>query len=153
MNAVNTILDAVERVARRCAAPLLRFALATLMLWFGIPKLFDGVSPAQDLAVRTVSALSGGLVEGDAARFAIAGFEIALGLALLVGQWMPLVLLAVLGHIVGTSTPLLLFPTETWGSPMVGTMEGQYIIKNLLILSGVVTLAALGMRRRPLRRH
>lgn len=124
----------------------MRIAVAALMLWFGIPKTVPGGSPAEGLVERTVSALSGGLVAGDPARLGIAVLEVGLGVALLVGRCMPVVLLVLLGHMAGTATPLLLFPEETWRSPGVGSLEGQYVLKNVVIVAGIVVMAG-GMRR------
>lgn len=142
------VTERAERLAQRIAAPVTRFAIAALMLWFGLPKLLPAVSPAESLAVRTAEALTGGLVTGEAARLGIAGLEISLGVALVVGRAMPLVLLGLSTHVLGTSTPLVLFPDETWRSPMVATLEGQYIIKNVLIIAGMTTLVATDLRRR-----
>jgi uncharacterized membrane protein YkgB len=142
------LLDTVEGVAARAGAPALRVALGVVMLWFGLPKTVPGGSPAEDLAVATVDRLTAGVVTGDTARLAVAGLEIAIGIALLVGRWMPVVLLVVLGHMVGTAAPLVLFPDLAWRSTGVGTLEGQYILKNLLIVAGVVVLAGAGLRRR-----
>jgi uncharacterized membrane protein YkgB len=144
----DALLDTVEGVAARAGAPALRVALGIIMLWFGLPKTVPGGSPAEDLAVATVDRLTAGVVTGDTARLAVAGLEIAIGIALLVGRWMPLVLLVVLGHMVGTAAPLVLFPEVAWRSTGVGTLEGQYILKNLLIVAGVVVLAGAGLRRR-----
>lgn len=143
------VLDGVESTARRAAVPTVRIAMAVVFLWFGLPKAVPGASPAEGLAVRTVGALTGGLLHGDGARLLVAGLEIALGLALLLGRCMPLVLLVLLGHLCGTTAPLVLFPEETWRSPGVGTLEGQYIIKNVVLVAGIVVLAGWGMRPRP----
>ena len=144
----DALLDTVEGAAARAGAPALRIALAVVMLWFGLPKTVPGGSPAEALAVATVDRLSAGIVTGDTARLAVAGLEITIGIALLVGRWMPVVLLVVLGHMVGTAAPLVLFPDLTWRSTGVGTLEGQYILKNLVIVAGVVVLAGAGLRRR-----
>jgi len=146
---IDTALARVECVARRVAVPFVRLALALLMLWFGIPKLIPGGSPAEDIAVRTAETLSSGTLAGPLARLAVGGFEIVIGVALVIGRAMPLVLVLVLVHMAGTVTPLVLFPSETWHSPGVGTLEGQYIIKNVVIVAGVVVLAGWGMRRSP----
>jgi putative oxidoreductase len=140
-------LDFVEAAARRVAASTVRLALAVIMLWFGVPKLIPGASPAEDIAVDTVAALTGGLIAGDLARLMVGGLEVVIGTALVVGRAMPLVLLVILGHMAGTFAPLVLFPDLTWHGPGVGTLEGQYILKNVVILACVVVLAAYGMRR------
>ena len=134
----------VARTAAAAAAatPLVvRGALAVVMLWFGLPKLVAGGSPAEDLVLRTLDALTAGLVTGDAARLLVGALEIGLGIALLVGRAMPLVLLVLLGHLAGTTAPLVLFPSETWYHPGVGTLEGQYILKNVVLVACAVVLA------------
>jgi len=141
-------LRATSARAASVTAPVVRTALAVVMLWFGLPKLVPGGSPAEDLVVRTLDALSGGLVTGDAARLLVGGLEVALGAALLVGRALPVVLLLLLGHMAGTFAPLVLFPDETWLHPGVGTLEGQYILKNVVILACVVVLAGQDPARR-----
>lgn len=145
---LDRVLDRIQAVARHLSIPMVRLSLALVMLWFGIPKLFPGGSPAEDIAVRTVEVLVGGLFQDSAARLAIGVLEVGLGVALAVGRCMPMVLLVVLGHMAGTFAPLVLFPTETWHGPGVGTLEGQYIIKNVVLVAGVVVLAGWGMRGR-----
>lgn len=147
-SAVHPPLERIEELAGRAAAPAVRTAIAVLMLWFGVPKLFPGGSPAESLVVRTLGTLSGGLVAGDVARVGVAVFEIGLGVALLVNRCMPVVLSALLVHMAGTAAPLLLFPDETWRSAGIGTLEGQYILKNAVVVAGVVVLAG-SMRRGP----
>lgn len=142
--------DVTGRIAARCAPATLRLAIAAIMLWFSVPKLFPGVSPAQDLAERTIATLTGGLIHGDTARISIAVLEIAIGLGFIVGKAIPLVVLVSLGHLLGTATPLVLFPAETWAAPGVGTLEGQYILKNLVLVAALVALLAL---RHPRPRH
>lgn len=132
----------VDGIACRFSSPALRISLALIMLWFGIPKLFFGMSPAQDLAERTIALLTGGLISGDTARFSIAGIEIGLGIALLVGQHMRFVATFGVLHLAGTAMPLVLFPAETWAQPFVGTLEGQYILKNLVLLAVYIALYA-----------
>lgn len=141
------VVERIEGAARRLAPLSVRFALATIMLWFGIPKLIPGGSPAEDIAVDTIAALTGGLVHGDTARILVGGMEVLIGLALVIGRAMPIVLLVVLAHMAGTFAPLALFPELTWHGPAVGSLEGQYIIKNVMIIAGVIVLAGHGLRR------
>jgi uncharacterized membrane protein YkgB len=145
------LLTFVEATARRAAVPFTRFALAAVMLWFGLPKLIPGGSPAEDIAVMTVERLSGGMIGGDTARIAVGALETLLGIALVAGRAMPLVILAVLGHISATFAPLVLFPDLTWHGPMVGSLEGQYILKNIVIIACLIVLMGFGLRRRNVR--
>jgi hypothetical protein len=44
---------------------------------------------------------------------------------------------------VGTIMPLFLFPEETWTVfPFAPTLEGQYIIKNIVLVSAAIVLGA-----------
>ncbi len=137
----------VEALAQRSAVPLMRYALALIFIWFGFPKLFSGASSAEDIAVSTVDKLTFGLVSGDTARIILALAEVIFGIALIIGRWMPLLLLMILAHMVGTFTPFLFFPEQLWSSPGVLTIEGQYIVKNVVIIAGLVFLAGWGMRK------
>lgn len=145
---LDSFLEKIAAIARRAAAPAVRFSLAVIMLWFGIPKLLPGGSPAEDIAIDTVEVLTLGIIHGDIARLMVGGIEVVLGIALIVGRVMPLVILALLGHMAATFTPLVLFPAATWHGPLVGTLEGQYILKNLIIIAGIVVLTGYGMRRK-----
>lgn len=140
-------IDRIEVMAQRAAVPSMRYALALIMIWFGAPKLFSGSSSAEGLAVNTVEILTFGLIAGDTARIILASAEVGFGIVLLIGRWMPLMLVLILGHMIGTFTPFLFFPDLLWRSPGVLTIEGQYIVKNLVIIAGLIVLACWGMRR------
>jgi uncharacterized membrane protein YkgB len=122
---------------------LLRFALAIVFLWFGALKLFPGSSPAEALAGRTIETLSGGLVPASVAVPFLALWEVAIGVGLLIGRWMRVTLALLFVQMVGTITPLFLFPAETWTVfPFAPTLEGQYIIKNIVLVSAAIVLGA-----------
>jgi uncharacterized membrane protein YkgB len=97
---------------------LLRISLGIIFLWFGALKFIPGASPAQDLATRTIEMLSFGIL----------------------GVYLRTTLFLLFLQMLGTLTPLVLFPAETFmKAPVSPTLEGQYIIKNLvLIASGIV---------------
>ncbi|QIK62938.1 DoxX family membrane protein [Leucobacter viscericola] len=111
-------VDRVEVLAQKAAVPSMRYAIALIMIWFGFPKLFPGSSSAEDLAVNTVDILTFGLVAGDTARVILAALEVGFGIVLLIGRWMPLMLVLILGHMIGTFTPFLFFPDLLWKSPV-----------------------------------
>jgi uncharacterized membrane protein YphA (DoxX/SURF4 family) len=122
---------------------LLRLALGVVFFWFGILKFFPGASPAEQLAGRTVEALTFGAIPPDAALRILAVWELAIGIGLLLGRWMRAVLLLLFVQMLGTITPLFLFPSETFTVfPFVPTLEGQYIIKNVVIVAAAIVLGA-----------
>ena len=139
-----------DRVDRRLTTWLadrglfvLRMALGIVFLWFGALKFFPGMSPAQDLAARTIETLTFGIVPPEIALPVLAAWEVAIGVGLLIGRWMRAVLLLLLVQMLGTITPLFLFPEETWiRFPFAPTLEGQYIIKNVVLVAAAFVLGA-----------
>ena len=122
---------------------VLRIALGIVFLWFGALKLFPGASPAEQLAGRTIETLTGGFVPASVALPVLAIWEVAIGVGLLVGRWMRLTLLLLVVQMAGTITPLFLFPAETWvQAPLMPTLEGQYIIKNIVLVAAALVLGA-----------
>jgi len=122
---------------------LLRIALGIVFFWFGALKLVPGLSPAEDLAGRTIEALTFGHVPASVAVPVLALWEVAIGVGLLVGRWMRVTLLLLFVQMAGTITPLFLFPAETWiHFPLVPTLEGQYIIKNIVLVSAAIVIGA-----------
>jgi uncharacterized membrane protein YphA (DoxX/SURF4 family) len=139
--------DAVDtRITRRMAqygVPLLRISLGVVFLWFGALKFFPGLSPAQDLAARTIERLSFGLVGPSISVPVLALWECVIGLGLLSGRFMRATLLLLAAQMAGTLTPLLLFPAEVFTRiPYAPTLEGQYIIKNAVLVSAAIVIGA-----------
>jgi uncharacterized membrane protein YphA (DoxX/SURF4 family) len=127
----------------RFGVPLLRISLGVVFLWFGALKFFPGLSPASDLAARTIAALSFGIVQPNVSVPLLAGWECVIGLGLLSGIFMRATLLLLAVQMVGTLTPLLLFPGEVFTRiPYAPTLEGQYIIKNAVLISAAIVIGA-----------
>ena len=122
---------------------LLRLALGVVFLWFGALKFAPGLSPAETLAGRTIEVLTFGLVPAAVAVPFLAAWEVAIGVGLLLGRWMRITLALLFVQMLGTITPLFLFPAETWQVfPFAPTLEGQYIIKNIVLVSAAIVLGA-----------
>lgn len=127
----------------RHGLPLLRISLGIVFLWFGALKFFPGLSPATDLAGRTIATLSFGLVQAGVSALLLAGWECLIGLGLLFGVFLRATLLLLAIQMAGTLTPLLLFPSEMFTRiPYAPTLEGQYIIKNAVLISAAIVLGA-----------
>ncbi len=125
------------------AIPLLRIALGVVFLWFGALKLFPGLSPAQDLAARTIEQLTLGIVPPVVALPVLAAWEVVIGIGLLSGRFLRGTLLLLAVQMLGTLTPLLLFPAETFTVfPIAPTLEGQYILKNLVLVAAATVVGA-----------
>jgi uncharacterized membrane protein YphA (DoxX/SURF4 family) len=125
------------------AIPLLRVALGLVFVWFGALKFFPGLSPAQDLAARTIEQLTLGLVPSAVALPVLAAWEVLIGLGLLSGRLLRATLLLLAVQMLGTLTPLVLFPAETFTVfPIAPTLEGQYILKNTVLVAAAMVVGA-----------
>lgn len=132
-----------ERIDRRITGflvnysiPFLRISLGINFFWFGILKFFPGASPAQELATKTIEVLTFGLIQPDVSIILLAIWETLIGLGLISGRFLRVTLFLLFTQMLGTMTPLLIFPAETFTAiPYAPTLEGQYIIKNLVLIS------------------
>lgn len=105
---------------------ILRVALGVVFFWFGVLKYFEGLSPAQELAAQTVEALTFGLVGEGVGLILVGTLECAIGVGLITRRFMRLTLLLLAFQLVGASSPLFLFPGETFTHfPYAPTLEGQ----------------------------
>lgn len=145
--------DALDQVQRRLGRWLnrysidaLRVSLGLVFLGFGVLKFVPGLSPAQDLAVRTIETLSFGMVSGTAALVLTAVTECFIGITLVTGRLLRAGLLVLATALVGIMSPLVLFFTDLF--PSGPTLEGQYVVKDIVLASAglVVAAKALGGR-------
>ena len=125
------ISDGMERVG----VPVLRFTIATVFIWFGALKVVDR-SPAGDLVAATVY-----LVSPELFVPILGLWEIVIGLCFLYRPLLRLGILLLFLQLPGTFLPLLLLPDVAFYTfPTVLTMEGQYIVKNLVIIGAALVI-------------
>ena len=136
----------IRELMSRFGTPVLQYSLAVIFIWFGALKPF-GLSPAQVLVERTVYFV-------DPAWFVpfLGWWEVAIGICFLyrplVRVGIPLLFL----QLPGTFLPLVLLPGICFTAVPVGlTMEGQYIVKNLVIIGSALvvggSLAPISLRQ------
>ena len=122
---------------------LLRISLGIVFLWFGLLKFFPGISPAGDLAAQTIHSLTLGLIPPRIALLVLAILESLIGLGLILGLFLRATLLLLWVQMLGTVTPLFLFPDLAFTRiPYAPTLEGQYIIKNIVLISAGLVIGA-----------
>ena len=119
---------------------LLRISMGLIFFWFGMLKFFEGLSPAESLATRTIDILSFGLIGPEVVRYGLATWEVLIGIGLIFKWRLRETLLLMFLQMLGTLTPIVLLPDEVFTVFPYGlTLEGQYIIKNMVIIaSGLV---------------
>ena len=132
----NRLDDKITSFMIRHGITFLRVSLGIVFLWFGFLKFFPGLSPAQGLATKTIELLTFGLIPPDISIYILAAWETIIGIGLITGWYLRITLLLLFVQMLGTMTPLVLFPAEAFTKfPYAPTLEGQYIIKNLVLIS------------------
>jgi len=125
--------------ARRFGVPALRITLAITFLWFGALKITND-TPVGDFVAQTVNWIPG--VDGAWFVPLLGVIEVALGAALLFGRGLRVVLPLLFAHLVGTFLALVTQPDVTFqdGNLLMLTTEGEFVIKNLILLSAVAVI-------------
>ena len=114
----------------------LRIGLGIIFFWYGMLKFFPGMSPAEDLVRNTIY-----FFDPDIFLPILAAWETLIGLGLITGKLMRLTLLLLFLQMPGTALPLILLPDVVWNTfPFGLTLEGQYIIKNLVLIGAGLVL-------------
>ena len=123
---------------------LLRISIGIIYLWFGSLKFFSGLSPAEDFATETVQMLTLHLIPGGVCFVLLAVGETVIGAMLILNLLPRFTILLALFHMLCTFTPLFLLPELSFNqTPFSVTLIGQYILKNLVIVSALMVLYPL----------
>lgn len=121
----------------------LRVSIGIIFLWFGMLKFFSGASPAEALAIKTIDILTFGMFEPAVIIISLAILETLIGIGLVFNLFLRETLLLLFLQMIGTFSPVFLFPEEVFAVfPFALTLEGQYIIKNLVIVSAGIVIGA-----------
>ncbi|HEV2769270.1 MAG TPA: DoxX family protein [Solirubrobacteraceae bacterium] len=122
---------------------ILRVSMGVIFLLFGALKFFPGVSPAQDLVVRTIDMLMFGLIPGGVALVAVATLECVIGLCLISGRAVRAAVYLLGVQLIGILSPLVLLTARLFDGPHgAPTLEGQYVLKDIILVAAALVLAA-----------
>ena len=151
---LSAILHRAERRfgiwSSRRGVDLLRIALGLIFIWFGVLKFCPGLCDVEVLAAKTMQLLTFGFIPAKVCLTLLAVGECALGLALLTNRYKRATTLALLLHLTGTFLPMVLFPADTWKHfPYAPTLAGQYILKNIVLISATIVVGARAFLRKP----
>jgi uncharacterized membrane protein YphA (DoxX/SURF4 family) len=127
----------LQRIALIAPAGL-RLSLALIFLWFGVLKLV-GASPVAGLVAATLP-----WVDPHVVVRLLGVVEVSLALGLLIGRAQRLVLLALAAHLTGTFLTFVMAPglTMRHGDPFLLTADGEFVLKNLVLISAAILLAS-----------
>jgi len=166
--AIRRPIASVERAPRRLAAPALplaarldridaaihgwlvaysvvalRVSLGAVFLVFGALKLFPGVSPAASLVEATTHILFLGLVPGPVALVGVGLLECVIGLLLLSGKAPRSAIYLLASQLLGILSPVVLLAPRLFSGPNnAPTLEGQYVLKDVILVGAALVLAA-----------
>ena len=117
---------------------LLRISIGIIYIWFGALKFIPGASPAEALIRETIYFLPQNLFIPF-----LALWEVVIGFGFLSGRFMRLTILLMVLQMMGAVSPILLNPEAVFiNFPFVLTLEGQYIIKNLVLIAAAIVVGA-----------
>ena len=116
----------------------LRYSLGVIYIWFGILKPF-GLSPAQELVENTVY-----WFDNPKTFVPILGWwEVVIGLTMCIKPLIRVSIFLLFIQMPGTFLPLVLLPEVCFSNFTFGlTLEGQYIVKNLIIISAALVVGS-----------
>lgn len=143
---------AVHRWLMRYSLTALRVSLGLVIFGFGILKYLPGVSPAENLVLATVRALTLGLVPAvvpnSVVMALVATVECVIGVSLITGRGLRWSIYLTTLWITGILSPLILLPGRLFsGWHHAPTLEGQYVLKDLVFLGAVMAIATTVRRR------
>jgi uncharacterized membrane protein YkgB len=126
-----------SNLAEKQSINVMRLSISFVYIWFGVLKII-GLSPAEDLVKETVFWFNPEFF------IPILGvFEVLLGFGLLVKKLIPYTIAFLLLHMAVTFVPMIILNDECFKKfPYEPTLTGQYIIKNFVLISGILILAA-----------
>jgi uncharacterized membrane protein YkgB len=132
---------------------LLRISLGVVFFWFGALKLVPGLSPAEGLIRATIT-----FFPTEIFLPLLAIWEMLIGLGFITGKFMRLTILLLFLQMPGTISPVVLRPDLVFTQfPFGLTLEGQYIVKNVVLISAALVIGATvrggGLSDEPVRLH
>lgn len=125
---------------KRIYIPLARVSIFLIFFWFGIIKLL-GLSPASPLA-EALTAQTVGMQYFDILFITLSLMECIIGILFLFPKMTRVVIPLLLAHMALVCSPLVLLPNVVWQLPFVPSLEGQYIIKNAVVVAVAIGIAA-----------
>ncbi|MFC0431327.1 DoxX family protein [Kutzneria buriramensis] len=126
---------------------LLRISMGSIILLFGFLKYFPGVSPAEHMVETVSRMLTLGLMPDRLVMVGFATVECVIGLSVITGVGLRLVIYPMALWAVGILLPLVLMPGELFSGPdHMPNLEGQYVLKDVILLTATMVIADAAVR-------
>ena len=117
-----------------------RAVLFVVYFWFGILKILS-VSPANPLVMQLQEKTLPFLTFHQFIIF-FSLYEMLIGILFLFSRFDRITIILFVLHMVTTFMPLVFLPQVAWQGMFTPTLEGQYIIKNLVLIALVMNIGA-----------
>ncbi len=128
----------VNEALQRIVLPLSRISIFIIYFWFGSLKLFDS-SPANPL-VESLLHSTLPFVSFNQFIIFLGIWEMVIGILFLIPKLKKIAFIILILHMGTTIMPLFLLPSIAWKNFMIPTLEGQYMIKNIIIFALAVNI-------------
>ena len=118
---------------------LIRIPIFIIFFWFGFLKIID-LSPAQQLVKDTVNWMP--FLSAENWTYVIGVWEVLIAICFLFKRTTLIAMILLFLQMSGTFLPLLILPEITFqnSNPFLPTLEGQYIIKNIIIITAALMI-------------
>ena len=118
---------------------LIRIPIFIIFFWFGILKVLD-MSPAQNFVKNTVYWMP--FLSAELWTYIIGFWEILIAICFLFKRTTFIAMILLFLQMSGTFLPLVILPEVTFqnSNPLLPTLEGQYIIKNIIIITAALII-------------
>ena len=134
---LNSLDKKIIEKLKEIGLPFLRYSLAIVFIWLGSLK-FLNTSPATDLIAKTVYWFSPTWFVPF-----LGVWEVAIGISLLYKPLIRLGLFLMTFQMLGTFLPFIILPEVVFGEKLyILTLEGQYIIKNLVLIAAAIVIGS-----------
>jgi uncharacterized membrane protein YkgB len=133
---------ALHRWLARHNIALLRVSMGATIFGFGVLKYFPGVSPAESLILATTHLLTFGLIPDYVAMILLATAECTIGLSLMLGRGLRVTRYLLVLWTLGILSPAVLLAGRLFMGPYhAPTLEGQYVLKDIVLLTASLVIA------------
>lgn len=144
MDTIAVVLEKLRITIEKKGIAVLRIAVGIIFFWFGFLKFFGQLSAAEAIASKTISWPTFDTLQPKVSMPILAALECLIGIGILTKKYMEYVIPVLYFQMAGTLLPLVIFPHETWEiAPFVPTLEGQYILKNAVLIAAGIVLGAI----------
>ncbi|MFL3658010.1 MAG: hypothetical protein ACJ07L_08150 [Opitutales bacterium] len=124
---------------------LIRIPIFIIFFWFGFLKIID-LSPAQQLVKDTVYWMP--FLSAEIWTYIIGVWEVLIAICFLVKRTTFIAMILLFLQMTGTFLPLVILPEITFqnSNPFLPTLEGQYIIKNIIIITAALMIGRSNLK-------